>query len=90
MDWQITAVTINCSSVAEEVTVIVKSDGSVKCNGFENLAGSRNARVELVNRSMTLKRVLDCSGIQCNQIKKYLEKLQTEDQQKAGAPGKTE
>ena len=86
-DWQVAAVTIKCDSVAEEVTIIVKSDGSVKCTGFESLSASRKAKLDLVNRSMTLKRVLDCPGTGCKQIKEYLQKLQTEAQQKAGTPG---
>ena len=79
--------TIKCDSVAEEVTIIVKSDWSVKCTGFESLSASRKARLDLVNRSMTLKRILDCPGTECKQVKEYLQKLQTEDQQKAGTPG---
>ena len=88
VDWQVTAVTIKCDAVAAEVTIIVKSDGSVKCTGFENLTSSRKARLDLVNRSLTLKRVLDCPGTECKQVKEYLEKLQTEDQQKTGVSGK--
>jgi hypothetical protein len=36
---------------------------------------------------MTLKRILDCPGTECKQVKEYLQKLQTEAQQKAGTPG---
>jgi hypothetical protein len=79
VDWQVTAVTINCDSVAAEVTIIVKSDGLVKCTGFDNLAASRKARLDLVNRSLTLKRVLDCPGTDCKHIKEYLQKLQAEE-----------
>ena len=45
VDWQVTAVTINCSAVAEEVTIIVKNDWSVQCTGFEKLAASRRRQI---------------------------------------------
>lgn len=35
-DWQITAKTIYCDSVQEEVTIIVKKDWSVQCTGLKN------------------------------------------------------
>jgi hypothetical protein len=86
-DWQVTAVTINCSDVAEEVTIIVKNDWSVQCTGFQKLDASRRARLDLVNRSLTMKRVLDCKGMQCPQITAYIRKLQLEETQKAGPAG---
>jgi hypothetical protein len=89
VDWQVTAVTINCNSVAEEVTIIVKSDWSVKCTGFEKYSNSRHARLDLVSRSMVLKRTLDCPGLQCKPIAEYLQKLQAEEQLHIGAPRET-
>lgn len=79
VDWQITAVTINCSAIAEEVTIIVKNDWSAKCTGFEKLAVSRRARLELVNRSLNMKRVLDCKGMQCPEVTAYIQKLHSEE-----------
>jgi hypothetical protein len=87
VDWQVTAVTINCSAVAEEVTIIVKNDWSVQCTGFQKLAASRRARLDLVNRSLTIKRTLDCKGTQCPQISAYILKLQSEESLKAGPAG---
>jgi len=89
VDWQVTAVTINCSFVAEEVTIIVKNDWSVKCTGCEHYATSRNARLDLVKRSMALRRTLECKGLECKQITEYLQKLQAEETQKAGTSGET-
>ena len=87
VDWQVTAVTINCSAVAEEVTIIVKNDWSVKCTGFEKIAHSRQARIEMLKRSINLKRALDCKGMQCPQIMEYIQKLQTEENQKTSHDG---
>jgi hypothetical protein len=87
VDWQVTVITINCSAVAEEVTIIVKNDWSVKCTGLEKYAHSRQARLDLVRRSLNMKRTLDCKGMQCQQITEYIQKLQAEENQKAGRVG---
>ena len=88
-DWQVTAVTTNCNAVAEEVTIIVKNDWSVRCTGFERYSTSRKAKLELVKRSLALERTLDCQGLQCPQITEYLQKLQAEELPKSGVPGET-
>jgi hypothetical protein len=86
-DWQVTAVTINCPSVAEEVTIIVKSDWSVQCSGFEKYASSRRAQLALVDRSLTIKRILECKSVECNQITEYVQKLQAEENHKIEPTG---
>jgi len=83
INWQVTAITINCSAIAEEVTIIVKNDWSVKCTGYDNLAVSRRARLELVHRSLNMKRVLDCKGTQCPDVTAYIQKLRSEESPKA-------
>ena len=80
-DWKVTASTINCRAVADEVTIIVKNDWSVQCSGFDKLKNSRRAQLQMVERSLDLKRTLDCKGMQCKQITDYLEKLQAEENQ---------
>jgi hypothetical protein len=86
-DWQVTAVTISCPNVAEEVTIAIKSDWSVRCSGFEKYASSRRARLALVDRSLTIKRVLECKNVDCNQITEYIQKLQTEENHKTESAG---
>ena len=87
VDWQVTATTIFCDAVADEVTIIMNSDLSVKCTGLVKYAGDRKARLELVKRSLNLKRVLDCTGIGCARIAEYKQKLQLEEAVKAGRTG---
>jgi hypothetical protein len=82
-DWKVTAGTINCRAVADEVTIIVKNDWSVQCSGFDKLKNSRRAQLQMVERSLDLKRTLDCKGMQCKQISDYLEKLQAEENPKS-------
>ena len=86
VDWQVTAITIECRAIAEEVTIIVKSDWSAQCTGFAKYASSRKASIELTKRSLNMKRVLECKGIQCPHITAYIEKLQLEESPKV-TPG---
>lgn len=87
VDWQVTAYTINCEAIAGEVTIVVKSDWSVKCSGYETYASSRSARLELVKRSLRLKRTVECKGMECPQITAYIQKLQNEEVQKTSHAG---
>jgi hypothetical protein len=81
-DWKVTTGTFNCRAVADEVTIIVKNDRSVQCSGFDKLKNSRRAQLQMLERSLDLKRSLDCKGMQCKKITDYLEKLQAEENQK--------
>jgi hypothetical protein len=79
VDWQVTAYTFLCEAVDDEVTILVYPDWSVKCSGNIRYTGSRNASVELVKRSLALKKVLDCKGLDCPSITEYKLKLQHEE-----------
>ena len=85
MDWKVTTGTFNCRAVADEVTIIVKNDWSVQCSGFDKLKSSRRAQLQMLDRSLDLKRSLDCKGMQCKKITDYLEKLQAEENQKSSS-----
>jgi hypothetical protein len=87
VDWQVTAITIECKAVAEEVTIVVKNGWSAQCSGFAKYASSRKASIELTKRSLNMRRVLECKGIQCPQITAYIEKLQAEESQKISPGG---
>ncbi len=86
-DWQVTATTIFCDAVVDEVTIIVKNDWSVKCTGLLKYTNNRHAGVELVKRSLELKRVLECKGIDCSRISDYINKLKAEEDVKAKRAG---
>jgi len=82
VDWQITAKTIYCDAVDDEVTIMVYNDWSVKCTGLEKYSTSREASVELVKRSLAMKRSLDCQGINCIRVSQYKEQLLSEETNK--------
>ena len=85
-DWKVTTGTFNCRAVADEVTIIVKNDRSVQCSGFDKLKSSRRAQLQMLERSLDLKRSLDCKGMQCKKITDYLEKLQAEENLPSSTP----
>jgi hypothetical protein len=87
VDWQVTAITIECPAIAEEVTIIVKNDWSAQCTGFGKYSSSRKGSIELTKRSLNMKRVIECKGMQCPQITAYIQKLQSEENQKVNPGG---
>ena len=82
VDWQVTATTIYCDAVEDEVTVMVYKDWSVKCTGYEKYTGSREASADLVKRSVRLKRLVDCEGLDCKRVTGYKERLLAEETRK--------
>ncbi|MBI4303643.1 MAG: hypothetical protein HY665_04840 [Chloroflexi bacterium] len=74
VDWQITATTIFCERVGEEVTVMVYKDWSVKCTGHkrhgENSQPKHKAKPE-------------CAADECHLVLQYKEKLLSEEARKA-------
>ncbi len=81
VDWQITAVTIYCDAVEDEVTVLVHKDWSVKCTGFKWYSEADGASL-LKKKGRQLKRTLHCEGPECQRTLKYKEKLQAEEASK--------
>lgn len=79
-NWQLTATTIYCDAVDDEVTVMVYKDWSVKCTGFNRYhePGSEGYRA-LKKKSQTVKRMLACEGLGCRRIMQYKEKLLLEE-----------
>jgi uncharacterized protein YqkB len=84
VNWQVTATTVFCDAVDDEVTIIVYKDWSVKCTGHEKYANSRDAEFQLVKRSLQLRRTLQCEGLECERVNQYKEKLAAEETGKAG------
>jgi|WetSurMetagenome_2_1015567.scaffolds.fasta_scaffold1567862_1 hypothetical protein len=75
VNWQITAKTIYCESVKEEVTVIVKKDWSINCTGYNESAKSSGTKVK------SGKKKSFCEGISCSRITRYKESLMQEENQ---------
>ena len=87
VDWQVTATTIVCEAVADEVTILIYPDWSAKCTGLVKYTSTREAGLELVRRSLQMRKNLDCKGIDCPFITEYKLKLQAEEERKASRAG---
>ena len=77
-NWQMTATTIYCDAVDDEVTLLVYKDWSIKCTGYSKYGkpGSENI---LREKSKQLKRRLECEGMECYRVLQYKEKLSAEE-----------
>jgi len=76
VDWEITATTIFCESVDDEVTLIVTQDGKVKCTGQQKYAksGKETART-MKKKSRQLGRQISCEGVGCARVTQYWDGL---------------
>ena len=82
IDWQVTATTIYCDAVDDEVTLLVYKDGSTQCTGYARYGQSdKEARKLLHKRSKQLKRKLECEGPECYRVIQYRDKLFSEKPQ---------
>ena len=83
-DWQVTATTIYCDAVDDEVTLLVYKDWSTRCTGYSKYGEpSREIANILRGKSQQLKRHLECEGPECHRVLQYNEKLLTEESSKS-------
>ena len=84
-NWQITATTIYCDAVDDEVTLLVRKDWSMECIGFRKY-GKPSGETSRIRRRKTkqLKRRLECEGPECSRVVQYKEKLLAEEIGKTG------
>jgi hypothetical protein len=69
VNWQITATTVYCEAMADEVTLMVHKDWSVTCTGQRKSLENANAK----------KPLQACDVNSCPQIIRYLEHLRAEE-----------
>ncbi|MBA7614810.1 hypothetical protein ES703_22083 [subsurface metagenome] len=90
-DWQITAATIYCDDVDDEVTVIVQGDGAVRCVGFGKYSEpGKDAAGLIKGKSRRLKRQLKCTGPECNRITDYRDRLFAEEEKQVESAGSSQ
>jgi len=83
VNWQVTATTIYCDVVDDEVTLLVYKDGSAKCIGYSKYGKHDRETLNLLRRkSKQLKRHLECEGPECYRVIQYRDKLFAEEAQK--------
>ena len=80
VNWQVTAATIYCDAVDDEVTLLVYRDGSVKCIGYRKYGSpGKEAAKLLQEKSKQLERRLECQGPECSRVIQYRDKLFAEE-----------
>ena len=80
VNWQVTATTIYCDAVDDEVTLLVYKDGLAKCTGYKKYGEPSQEIVGLVKRkSKQLQRQLKCEGPECYRLIQYRDKLFAEE-----------
>jgi len=83
IDWQVTATTIYCDAVDNEVTVLVYRDWSTKCTGYTRYRESAKEVIsQLRKKGKRLGRQLACEGPECRRVIQYKEKLASEETEK--------
>jgi hypothetical protein len=80
-DWQLTATTIYCDAVDDDVTIMVYKDWSTKCTGYKKYAESldKETAKTLKRKAKRLGRSLGCEGPLDHRITDYRDRLAAED-----------
>jgi len=81
VDWQVTATTIYCDAVDDDVTLIVDKDWNVVCTGFKKYSAKSDkaALKALKQKSKRLGRVLSCEGPLDSRVTDYRDKLKSQE-----------
>jgi hypothetical protein len=86
-DWVITATTIYCDAIDDEVTLLINRDGTSKCTGYNKYGKPDRATARAIKvKGKQLGKQLACEGLECYRVTQYRDKLLTEE---AGAKGNT-
>jgi hypothetical protein len=80
VDWQVTATTLYCDAVDDDVTIIVNRDWTTKCSGYSKYSeklDNDTAKV-LKSKSKILGRKLKCEGPLDFRVTDFRDKLADE------------
>ena len=76
VDWLLTATTIYCDAVEDEVTFIAGKDGTIKCTGYNVYSSPSKKNIKMIKQKRKrLKKSIRCEGLDCHRIKEYENKL---------------
>ena len=77
VNWQVTATTIYCDAVDDDITIMVSKDGSTRCVGYKKYAETitKETAKELKKRAKKLGRELRCEGPECSRVIAYRDKV---------------
>jgi hypothetical protein len=79
-DWQITAKTIYCEAVDDEVTILVYRDAPTRCTGYRKYESPNDiTRRTVKQKTRRLKRPIKCEGEGCPRVMQYKEQITAEE-----------
>jgi len=88
VNWKVTATTIYCDVVDDEVTLLVYKDGSAKCIAYTKYGKPDKETLNLLKKkSNQLKRHLECEGPECRWVIQYRDKLFAEEAKRGTQSG---
>jgi hypothetical protein len=74
-DWQITATTIYCADVDDEVTLLIYGDGTSTCTGHHKYAWPDKETAGIIKKkSQHSGKAMGCGGTECHRILEYRKK----------------
>jgi len=81
IDWQVTAKTIYCDAVDDDVTIMVYKDWSTRCTGYKKYVESLNKETAkmLKRKAKRLGRNLRCEGPLDYRVADYRDILMIQD-----------
>jgi hypothetical protein len=74
-DWEITATTVNCDDVDDEVTLIIYADGTCKCTGRLKYAKPDKETARAMKKKSLKVKLSGCRADDCIRLKQYREQV---------------
>jgi hypothetical protein len=75
-DWEITATTVYCDAVDDEVTLIISADGTSRCTGREKyLKPNKETSRAMRKKSRQQPKPLACRDNECTTLRSYRDNI---------------
>jgi hypothetical protein len=74
-NWEITATTVYCDGIDDEVTLIVYTDGTSRCTGRDSYARSDKEKSTTLKKKIRKQKLSGCSADGCPRVKQYRESI---------------
>jgi hypothetical protein len=80
VNWKITAATIYCEDVDDEVTLLVYKDGTARCTAIGKYGKPDKETAKAVKaKGKSLKRQITCKGGGCSRVSQYRDRIFAEE-----------
>ena len=78
--WQVTATTIKCEAVDDEITIMVYPDSTVKCASYTKYgATDKKSLAAIEKKAKKTGWASKCEGPLCHRITDYRDKIMAEE-----------